>query len=64
MDEKTFLEQVEVWLKEYPDLSDQIEKYVLLAYDEIENGQPMWHEFELAYTDIKDLINDSSIHIK
>jgi hypothetical protein len=64
MDEKTFLEQVEVWLKEYPDLSDQIEEYVTLAYDEIESGQSSFHEFELAYTDIKDLINDSSIHIK
>jgi len=62
MDEKQFRSFVKQCIADRPDLKEEIEDLVQLAYDEIEGGQSQWHEFDLAYTDIKDLMADNIVN--
>jgi hypothetical protein len=62
MNEEYFIEFVKQCIADRPDLKEEIEGFVQLAYDEIESGQSQWHEFELAYTDIKDLMADNIVN--
>ena len=61
MNEEHFKNFVKQSIADRPDLKDEIEEFVQLAYDEIDSGQSQWHEFELAYTDIKDLMADDTV---
>jgi hypothetical protein len=61
MNEEYFKNFVKQSIADRPDLKDEIEEYVQLAYDEIDSGKSQWHEFELAYSDIKDLMADDTV---
>lgn len=61
MNEEHFIAFVKQSIADRPDLREEIEELVQLAYDEIDSGQSQWHEFELAYTDIKDLMADNIV---
>ena len=45
-------------MKLHPELQEDIQHLVNLADMEIEDGEPEWHECELAFSDIEELINN------
>lgn len=66
MNLKTLKEKTEGFLIEHPQLSEEIKDLYYLALDEIEEGGSEFHECELAYNDMLeviktiDMINDPS----
>lgn len=45
--------------KACPKIADEIQDFVQLAIDEIEEGKSINHEIELSMNDIEELINDN-----
>jgi cytochrome c553 len=57
------IEELIDWAREKakacPKLKDQINDYVQLAIDEIEEGASISHEIQLCMSDIEELINEN-----
>lgn len=53
-------EQTLEFIQKRPDLKSELVDYYQLAVSEIEEGGSEYHECELAYSDMLDLINDEN----
>lgn len=58
MDKRTVTMFADNMIKQYPELFNDIIDFIYLAIDEIDEGGSPTHEWQLAYTSIKELIEE------